>query len=148
MTSTGSVTLPEQTSVGTSPVKSSMADKQVLASESLDQDLRQELSSCTKDGDDKVNKAFNIQIPELSLEAILTESSEVMAQNIVDLFRVAIKLRYYEDFIPNWNGHMTSKTNKTDASEVQVNPLEANLLFYQKEKKMYKKILLEGIIFR
>ena len=34
MTSTEPVTLPEQTSVGTSPVKSSMADKQVSASES------------------------------------------------------------------------------------------------------------------
>ena len=112
MTSTEPVTLPEQTSVGTSPVKSSMVDKQVLASESyenadtecqkipynqkVEQDLRQELSSCTKGGDSKVNKAFNIQIPELSLEAILTGSSEVTAQNIVDLFRVAMKLRRKE----------------------------------------------------
>ncbi len=112
MTSTEPVTLPEQTSVGTSPVKSSMVDKQVLASESyenadtecqkipynqkVEQDLRQELSSCTKGNDGKVNKAFDILIPELSLEAILTGSSEVTAQNIVDLFRVAMKLRRKE----------------------------------------------------
>ena len=109
MTSVEPVTLPEQTSVGTSPVKSSMADKQVPASESyedadtecqkipynqkVDQDLRRELSSCTKGGDGRVNKAFNIQIPELSLEAILIEFSKVLVQNIVDLFRVTIKLR-------------------------------------------------------
>ena len=46
--------------------------------------------------DSKINKAFNIQIPELSLEAILMGSSEVTAQNIVDLFRVAMKLRCKE----------------------------------------------------
>ena len=49
--------------------------------------MRQKLSS----GDSKINKAFDIQIPELSLEAILMGSSEVTAQNIVDLFRVAIR---------------------------------------------------------
>jgi hypothetical protein len=112
MTSTEPVTLPEQTSVWTSPVKSSMVDKQVPASESyenadtecqkipynqkVEQDLRQELSSCTKGNDGKINKAFDILIPELSLEAILTGSSEVTAQNIVDLFRVAMKLRRKE----------------------------------------------------
>ena len=30
----------------------------------------------------------------------------------------------YEDSVPNWNGHMTLKTNKTDASEVQENPID------------------------
>ena len=111
MTSIEPVTLPEQTSVGASPVKSSMVDKQVPASESyenadtecqkipynqkVEQDLRRELSS-TKVSDSKINKAFDIQIPELSLEAILTGSSEVTAQNIVDLFRVAMKLRRKE----------------------------------------------------
>ncbi|POG71331.1 hypothetical protein GLOIN_2v1774914 [Rhizophagus irregularis DAOM 181602=DAOM 197198] len=147
MTSTEPVTLPEQTSVGISPVKSSMADKQVPASESyedadtecqkilynqkVDQRFETGASSCTKGSDGKVNKAVNIQIPELSLEAILTGSSEVTAQIIVDLLRVTMKLRFYaatntddvgyEDFVPNWNRHVTLKTNKT---EVQVNPLE------------------------
>src|SRR5437660_6290402 len=41
-------------------------------------------------------RRFDIQIPELSLEAILMGSSEVTAQNIVDLFRVAMKLRRKE----------------------------------------------------
>ena len=44
----------------------------------MEQDLRRELSS-TEVGDGKINKAFDIQIPELSLEAILMGSSEVMA---------------------------------------------------------------------
>jgi len=61
----------------------------------VEQDLRRELSS-TEVGDGKINKAFDIQIPELSLEAILMGSSEVTAQNIVDLFRVAMKLRRKE----------------------------------------------------
>ena len=38
----------------------------------------------------------DIEIPEFSLEAILTGSSEVTAQNIVDLFRVAMKSRQKE----------------------------------------------------
>ena len=61
----------------------------------MEQDLRWELSS-TEVGDGKINKAFNIQIPELSLEAILMGSSEVTAQNIVDLFNVAMKVRRKE----------------------------------------------------
>ncbi|GES82689.1 hypothetical protein GLOIN_2v1869616 [Rhizophagus clarus] len=103
-----SVTSGNKSSAGTSPVKSPMADKQALASENtetecqnipynqkVEQDLRRELSS-TEVGDGKINKAFDIQIPELSLEAILMGSSEVTAQNIVDLFRVAMKLRCKE----------------------------------------------------
>jgi len=39
------------------------------------------------------DRAFDIEIPEFSLEAILTGSIEVTAQNIVDLFRVAMKVR-------------------------------------------------------
>ena len=39
----------------------------------VEQDLRRELSSCTKGDDGKINKAIDIQIPELSLEEILTE---------------------------------------------------------------------------
>ena len=42
------------------------------------------------------DKAFDIEIPEFSLEVILTGSSEVTAQNIVDLFRVAMKTRQKE----------------------------------------------------
>ncbi|PKC67072.1 hypothetical protein RhiirA1_418548 [Rhizophagus irregularis] len=72
-----------------------MADKQVPASESYE-DADTESSSCTKGGDGKVNKAVNIQIPELSLEAILTGTSEVTAQIIVDLLRVTMKLRCKE----------------------------------------------------
>ncbi len=57
--------------------------------------MRRELSF-TEVGDGKINKVFDIQIPELSLEVILMGSSEVTAQNIVDLFRVAMKFRRKE----------------------------------------------------
>src|SRR5207249_4791763 len=103
-----SVTFGNKSSTGTSPVKSSMADKQALAFENTEtecqkipynqkvkQDLRRELSF-TEVGDSKINKTFDLQIPGLSLEAILMGSSEVTAQNIVDLFRVAMKLRRKE----------------------------------------------------
>ncbi len=60
----------------------------------MEQGLRQELSSfCNKDNDGMV---FDIQIPEFSLEAILTGSSNITAQTIVDLFNVAMKVRHKE----------------------------------------------------
>ncbi|GBC04231.1 hypothetical protein RclHR1_05580016 [Rhizophagus clarus] len=117
MTSAELVTLPEhvvkesipvtsgnKSSAGTSPVKSSMVEtsenintecQKIPYNQKVEQDLRRELSS-TEVSDSKINKAFDIQIPEFSLEAILMGSSEVTAQNIVDLFRVAMKLRRKE----------------------------------------------------
>ena len=62
----------------------------------MEQGLRHELSVCIKDDNSKSNKSFDIQISELSLEEILTGTSKVMAQIIVDLFRVAMKLRRKE----------------------------------------------------
>jgi hypothetical protein len=60
----------------------------------VERGLRQELSSfCSKDSDGRV---FDIQIPEFSLEAILTGSSKITAQTIVDLFNVAMKVRHKE----------------------------------------------------
>ena len=105
--------LVKEPSAVISPVKSSLVGKQTASApdsykdadmvcqkipynQKVEQDLRRELSSCTKGDDGKINKALDIQIPELSLEAILTGSSEITAQNIVDLFRVAMKLRRKE----------------------------------------------------
>ena len=77
-----SVTSDNKSSAGTSPVKLPMADKQALASENaetecqkipynqkVEQDSRQELSSTEVD-DNKINKAFDIQIPELFFDGI------------------------------------------------------------------------------
>ncbi|CAG8850230.1 18125_t:CDS:1, partial [Gigaspora margarita] len=49
--------------------------------------LRLKLFICTKDNNHKINKVFDIQISEFLLEAILTGSSKVILQNIVDLFK-------------------------------------------------------------
>jgi hypothetical protein len=138
-----SVTSGNKSFAGTSPVKSPMADKQALAfkntetecqkipyNQKVEQDLRRELSS-TEVGDGKINKAFDIQIPELSLEAILMGSSEVMAQNIVDLFRVAMKLRRKE--ILCWYRDVKSKNGVDDKSArtlvySEINPFFLTLL--------------------
>ena len=65
----------------------------------VEQDLRDELSaymegkgSASQSGD----KIFDIQIPEFSLEAILTGSNKVTSQVIVDLFNIAMKTRQKE----------------------------------------------------
>ena len=54
----------------------------------VERGLRLGLSICTKDNNHKISKVSDIQIPEFSLEAILTGSSKVTSQNLADLFRV------------------------------------------------------------
>src|SRR3989442_1467270 len=63
--------------------------QKILYRQKVEQGLRQELSSfCNKDSDGRM---FDIQVSEFSLEAILTGSSKITAQTIVDLFNVAMK---------------------------------------------------------
>ena len=94
---------------------------------------------------------FDIQIPELSLEAILMGSSEITAQNIVDLFRVAMKLRrkeilcwycYYKAY-EDWVRDVKSKNGVDDKS--------ARILVYSKIKPLLPDITdvnLRKITFR
>ncbi|CAG8565706.1 8097_t:CDS:2 [Funneliformis mosseae] len=85
-----SVTSSNKLSARTLPVKLPIANKQVLAFKNTETEC-QKIPYNQKVN--KINKVFDIQISKLSLEAILIESSEVMVQNIVDLFRVTMKLR-------------------------------------------------------
>jgi len=62
----------------------------------VERGLRLELSICTKDNNHKISNVIDIQIPEFSIEAILTGSSEVTAENIADLFNIAMKTRQKE----------------------------------------------------
>ncbi|PKC00572.1 hypothetical protein RhiirA5_427977 [Rhizophagus irregularis] len=87
---------------------SSIANEQVLNNQKItynqkvEQDLRYELSAymeCKGQTEEvalQSDKAFNIEISEFSLEMILTGSSEVIAQNIVDLFNLTkLVLEFY-----------------------------------------------------
>ncbi|RIA98924.1 hypothetical protein C1645_812094 [Glomus cerebriforme] len=53
----------------------------------------------------------------------------------------------YDDSIPNWNGHVTSKTNKTDASEMQVTtvpqPIYDYAYFHNKALDQYFNLYKE-----
>ncbi|CAJ0854471.1 16774_t:CDS:2 [Entrophospora sp. SA101] len=79
-------------------------DQKIPYNQKVEQGLMHELSVCAEDNDIENNaihglssdKPFDIQIPELSLEVILTESSRVTAQNIADLFNIAMKVRQKE----------------------------------------------------
>ncbi|GBC24128.2 hypothetical protein GLOIN_2v1869616 [Rhizophagus irregularis DAOM 181602=DAOM 197198] len=113
------VTSGNKSSARTSPVKSFMVE----TFENIDID------------DSKINKAFDIQISKLSLEAILIGSSEVMVQNIVDLFRVAIKLRrkeilcwycYYKAYV----GNVKSKNGIDDKSARTLIEFHIEVEFY------------------
>ncbi|RHZ78665.1 hypothetical protein Glove_158g77 [Diversispora epigaea] len=62
----------------------------------VEQDLRHDLSVFIKENNNKINNVFDIQIPEFSLEVIITRSTKVTAQNIADLFILAIKVKQKE----------------------------------------------------
>ncbi|RIB04587.1 hypothetical protein C2G38_2222000 [Gigaspora rosea] len=62
----------------------------------VEQDLRCDLSLFIKDNNNKVSEVFDIQIPEFSLEVIVTGSSKITVQNIADLFIIAMKVRQKE----------------------------------------------------
>ncbi|CAG8701453.1 3955_t:CDS:2, partial [Racocetra fulgida] len=62
----------------------------------VEQDLKRNLSLFIKDNNNKVSEVFDIQILEFSLEAIITGSSKITAQNIADLFIIAMKVRQKE----------------------------------------------------
>ncbi|RHZ63142.1 hypothetical protein Glove_332g29 [Diversispora epigaea] len=59
----------------------------------IEQDLRHNLSVFIKENNNKINNVFDIQISEFSLEVIIIGSIKVTAQNIADLFILAIKVR-------------------------------------------------------
>ncbi|CAG8664495.1 6833_t:CDS:2, partial [Racocetra fulgida] len=62
----------------------------------IEQDLRDDLSVFKANNDNRINNVFDVQIPEFSLEAIITGPTKVIAQNIADLFILAIKVRQKE----------------------------------------------------
>ncbi|RIB17561.1 hypothetical protein C2G38_1419175 [Gigaspora rosea] len=62
----------------------------------IEQDLRDDLSVFKANNDNRINNVFDVQIPEFSLEAIITGPTKVTAQNIADLFILAIKVRQKE----------------------------------------------------
>ncbi|CAG8650094.1 1680_t:CDS:2, partial [Diversispora eburnea] len=70
--------------------------KKIPYNQKVEQGLRLELSICVKNDSNKTNDVIDIQIPEFSIEAILTGSSEVTAENIADLFNIAMKTRQKE----------------------------------------------------
>ncbi|CAG8658438.1 17934_t:CDS:2, partial [Racocetra fulgida] len=61
--------IPEISSEPKSPT-----NQKIPYNQKVERGLRLELFTCTKDNNHKVNKVFDIQIPEFSLEAILTGS--------------------------------------------------------------------------
>ncbi|KAG9295323.1 hypothetical protein G9A89_021254 [Geosiphon pyriformis] len=81
------------------PETKSPTNQKIPYNQKVERGLRYELSICirydisnAKSGvSTKAHKIFDIQIPEFSLETILTGSCKVTAQNIVDLFKVAMK---------------------------------------------------------
>ncbi|CAG8817914.1 15654_t:CDS:2, partial [Gigaspora margarita] len=76
----------------------------------VEQDLKHNLSSILKkaNNNNKIYNVFYIQIPEFSLEPIITGSTKVIAQNISDLFILAIKV-LSEDIINKKDKSLSEK---------------------------------------
>ncbi|RIB27456.1 hypothetical protein C2G38_2029378 [Gigaspora rosea] len=88
----------------------------------VERGLRLVLFICTKDNNHKINKVFDIQVPEFSLEAILTGSSKLTSQNIVDLFKVAMKVQQKESLccskdVSNIKASIPTESSHTSNSE-------------------------------
>ncbi|PKY33155.1 hypothetical protein RhiirB3_451854 [Rhizophagus irregularis] len=126
----------EQTAINRKGLQSS----QTPYNQKVERDLREELSSYSKGSGGKINKAFDIQIPDLSLEAVLTGSSVVTAQNIVDLFRIAIKVRQKE--ILCWYCFYKAYENRVrDIKSVKnINEQSARTLVYSEIKALLPDI--------
>ncbi|CAG8668233.1 6751_t:CDS:1, partial [Diversispora eburnea] len=122
----------------------------------VERGLRNEISVYDKDNNNKIiapctQITFDIQIPEFSLETILTGSNKVTAQNIVDLFNIAMKTRQKE--ILYWYCYYKSYEDRISniRSNNKINDKSARILVYNEIKLLLPDITdvnLRKITFR
>ncbi|RHZ84365.1 hypothetical protein Glove_82g23 [Diversispora epigaea] len=110
----------------------------------VEQDLRHDLSIFIKENNNKIINVFDIQIPEFSLEVIITGSTKVTVQNIVDLFILAIKVRQkeilsYEDRIDEIK-HINKINDRNEIKTLLPAKIPMQMSFLNKKTE---KILLE-----
>ncbi|CAG8542067.1 10075_t:CDS:2 [Paraglomus occultum] len=84
------------TNVSLNQKRETLCSAKIPYNQKVERGLRLELSICTKDNNHQISNVIDIQIPEFSIEAILTGSSKVTAENIADLFNIAMKTRQKE----------------------------------------------------
>ncbi|CAJ0892182.1 12852_t:CDS:2, partial [Entrophospora sp. SA101] len=121
----------------------------------VEQGLRHELSVCNKDNNKsnsgasaKTHKVFDIQIPDFPLETILTGSSKITSRNIVDLFRVAMKVRqkenlcwycYYKAY-ENRVSDIKSANNSRASAKAHIDDQLARTIVYNEIKSLLPDI--------
>ncbi|CAG8517341.1 1726_t:CDS:2, partial [Racocetra fulgida] len=113
-----------------------LSNQKIPYNQKVERGLRLELFICTKDNNHKINKVFDIQVPEFSLEAILTGSSKVTSQNIVDLFKDIQIQNLINDFpksstdmicVTNCHAHVTEPSSSKDTSNIKTSiPTESS----------------------
>ncbi|CAG8581144.1 4108_t:CDS:2 [Acaulospora morrowiae] len=108
----------------------------------VEQVLRHDLSVFIKENiNNKVSEVFDIQTPEFSLEVIITGSSKITAQNIADLFVIAMKVRQKE--ILCWYCYYKAYEDRTEDIK-RVNKIDdqsARTLVYNKIKALLLDII-------
>ncbi|CAG8625089.1 9234_t:CDS:2 [Paraglomus brasilianum] len=129
----------------------SSCDSESKSPTNVERGLRLELSICTKDNNHKISNVIDIQIPEFSIEAILTESSEVTAENIADLFNIAMKTRQKE--ILCWYYYYKAYENRVRNIKImdKIDDKSARTLVYNEIKSLLPDVTdvnLRKITFR
>ncbi|RHZ69857.1 hypothetical protein Glove_277g15 [Diversispora epigaea] len=117
-----------------------LPNQKIPYNQKVERGLRHELFVCITDNNSKGNKIVDIQIPEFSLETILTGSSKVTSQNIVDLFRVAMKVRQKESLC--WYCYYKAYENRvSDVKSVNnIDVQSARTLVYNEIKSLLPDI--------
>ncbi|CAG8646329.1 2663_t:CDS:2, partial [Diversispora eburnea] len=124
----------------------------------VERGLRREISVCDQDNSNEINtpcaqigqsscipniasdNTFDVQIPEFFLETILTGSDKVTAQNIVDLFNIAMKIRQKE--ILYWHCYYKAYEDRIRniRSINKINDKSARMLVYNEIKSLLPDI--------
>ncbi|RHZ77552.1 hypothetical protein Glove_176g8 [Diversispora epigaea] len=114
---------------------------QIPYNQKVEQGVRHELFVSIEDNSDEINNnTFDIQIPEFSLETILTGSSKITAQNIVDLFNIATKIRQKENLC--WYCYTKAYENRVKyiKSRNKIDDQSARTLVYNEIKSLLPDI--------
>ncbi|RHZ89218.1 hypothetical protein Glove_18g35 [Diversispora epigaea] len=94
-----------------------------------EQGLKHDFSVFIKENNNKISDVFDIQIPEFSLEVIITGSGKITAQNITDLFIIAMKVRQ-KKILCCYCYHKTLLLDITDVNLRQRTFREKNFIRY------------------
>ncbi|CAG8573132.1 3437_t:CDS:2 [Acaulospora morrowiae] len=104
------------TNVSSNQRREALCFVKIPYNQKVEQGLRIELSSCTKDNNHKISKVSDVQIPEFSLEAILSGSNSKLIDTNCQA-QSAISSEIKAIGMTNCHAHMSTSRNSLDSSK-------------------------------